>query len=154
MTKKTYTFSVLDFMDILVFLYEVSWQDFPIPDQSLIKKPYVLQSNKYTRKKINRTTKSSRYSWKIPYGNSLFLLHWISTWSPGCKSFKQSDICRSCGEVSIAGALSLSHVTPVSIGLALLPCGGYLLINNKMNFHIMAIILSQKKQYSQDKSHK
>ncbi len=60
-----------------------------------------------------------------PYGNSFLLLHWISMWLPGCKSFKQSEIWRLCGDISTGGALILSHGIPHSLA-SLLPCEGYL----------------------------
>jgi hypothetical protein len=62
----------------------------------------------------------------IPYGNSLFLLHWISIWSPGRSSCRQSEACRSCARVLTGGALTLSHCTPSSKTTVRRPCGGYL----------------------------
>lgn len=52
--------------------------------------------------------------------------HWISKWSPGRSSSRQSDACRSCAGVASGGARTLFHCTPSSSLAAFRPCGGYL----------------------------
>jgi hypothetical protein len=54
------------------------------------------------------------------------LRHWISKWSPGRSSSRQSDACRSCAGVASGGARTLFHFTPSSSLAAFRPCGGYL----------------------------
>lgn len=73
-----------------------------------------------------RGIESCQCSNRPPYGNSLFLLHWISIWSPGHKSLRQSEIWSSWAEVLTGGALSLFHSTSSSVTTVRLPCGGYL----------------------------
>ena len=63
---------------------------------------------------------------QVPYGNSLLLLHYISTLSPRHRSFKQSDGWISWAGMSIGGSRSLSHCTPSSTTTVRWPCGAYL----------------------------
>lgn len=95
---------------------------------------YTTTSHKLFSESDCKFKPKASYYYYLPYGNSLFLLHWISMWSPGFNSFKESDTWRRWGDASMGAALILSHVTPFSIADARLPCGGYL--NSPINVNL------------------